>query len=368
VKVLFIANDPAIFEAHSASRGRMRMYAEAIGELHVLSCANPGAMGGREHNLYLYPVIGSKFTSLFTFPRRAHRLVREHGIDVVSAEDPFEHGWVARRAVLGTTAKLHIQIHIDFLSPCFVRESLFHRARVRFATRYVLPHADGIRVVSERVKASLAARYGASLPSPSVIPISISRDVPANAPLPPHRFSFSCLAIGRLSPEKRQEDLLAALAIVRRTHPGVGLFIAGAGRSRRRLERRARSLLIEDCVVFLGHRNDVRSILPASDLFVQASVYEGYGATFVEAALTGTPIVSTDVGIMGEVFQAGVNALICPPGDVQCLAREITRLIEQEDLRRSLACCARAAVEEHLQRMGDVFQRAAEELSRMASV
>jgi glycosyltransferase involved in cell wall biosynthesis len=107
--------------------------------------------------------------------------------------------------------------------------------------------------------------------------------------------------------------------------------------------------------------------LATTDVFVQASAYEGYGATFVEAAFAGTPIVSTDVGIMGEVLQADVGALICPVGDVACLARQIARLIEDENLRRHLARNAKSAAEEHLQRIGNIFQRTAEDLSRLLS-
>ena len=37
IKVLFISNDPAIFDAESSVRARMRAYAKEIGTLHIIS-------------------------------------------------------------------------------------------------------------------------------------------------------------------------------------------------------------------------------------------------------------------------------------------------------------------------------------------
>ncbi|MCX6787560.1 MAG: glycosyltransferase [Candidatus Kaiserbacteria bacterium] len=164
MKALFISNDPMIFNAASPSRARMRTYAAAIGELHVLSSAGKDAKEEQDGNLFLHPVHAWKIFRVRALAARAHTLILAQGIEVVSAQDPFEHGLAALRAVAGTNAKLHIQVHTDFLSLWFTRSGNWRSPRVRMPllNRYrrsiadcVLPAADGIRTVSERVKASL---------------------------------------------------------------------------------------------------------------------------------------------------------------------------------------------------------------------
>src|SRR3989344_3548115 len=121
--------------------------------------------------------------------------------------------------------------------------------------------------------------------------------------LPEHQFTFTLIAVGRLEPEKRIEDILAALKLVAKQYPMVGLFIVGEGSERGRLERMARHLGLGDKVIFLGERPDVRALIASAQAFIQASAYEGYSRTLIEAALAKVPIITTDVGIVGEVFK-----------------------------------------------------------------
>src|SRR3989344_4116623 len=135
MKALFISNDPSIFDPASAARTRMQAYAAAIGTLYVLSRANVKDVstyrdGVQEGGLILYAVGGGKLMRLLALMQKAHALVKREGIDVVSAQDPFEYGWVAARAVRGTAAKLHLQVHTDFCSPWFTRASVMRSAHV----------------------------------------------------------------------------------------------------------------------------------------------------------------------------------------------------------------------------------------------
>ncbi len=355
MKVLFISNDPTIFDATSAARARMRTYAALMGEAHILSPADRNAKEEQDGNLFLYPVHSWRLFRVRTLALRAHVLIAKHGIEVVSAQDPFEHGLAALRAVHGTNAKLHIQVHTDFLSPWFVKVGNLRNIHIAFLNRYrrriadrVLPAAAGIRSVSERVKTSLIARYKSTIPEPSVIPITVSTEIPGDAELPAHNFNFALIAIGRLEPEKHIEDILKALSLITKRYPMIGLFIVGSGRERGRLERMVRSLNLENRVIFLGERNDARALMGRAQAFIQASVYEGYGRTLIEAALARIPIITTDVGIVGEVFKSGESALVSPPGDIKTLSLNITKCIEDMKIREELPMRAEGAAREHL--------------------
>ena len=374
MKILFVSNDPAIFDSASEVRARMRAYAANIGELHIVSAAGPSAHEEHEGTLHLYPVHAWKLFRVSALAKRAHALIRVHGIEVVSAQDPFEHGLAALRAVRGTNAKLHIQAHADFLSLWFVRSGNWRSPSVRmpFLNRWrrdvadsVLPQAHGIRVVSERIKASLIARYGSGIPEPSVIPIAVDLTVPEPVRLPAHpAFTFALIAVGRLEPEKRIEDILAALKLVTGHYPMVGLFIVGEGRERGRLERMVRSLGLADKVVFLGERSDARALMANAQAFIQASAYEGYGRTLIEAALAKVPIITTDVGIVGEVFKGFEDVLSAPVADPTALSLNIVGFIEDTRVRLELPIHAEAAARAHLAAQRNIAERVRDDFAR----
>ncbi|TSC69899.1 MAG: group 1 glycosyl transferase [Parcubacteria group bacterium Gr01-1014_49] len=373
MKILFVSNDPSLFVAESASRARMRAYAAAIGELHILSSAPPNAKEEQEGSLFFHPINAWKLFRVRALAKRAHELILAHGIEIVSAQDPFEHGLAALRATRGTNAKLHVQVHTDFLSPWFVRSGNWRSPRVRmpFLNRWrrrvadrVLPAASGIRAVSMRIKDSLVQRYGSRIPEPSVIPITVSSEVPERVLLPAHPFTFALIAVGRLEPEKRIEDILAALRLVVAHYPMVGLFIVGTGSERGRLERMTRSLGLEEHVLFLGERADARALMASAQAFIQASAYEGYGRTLIEAALAKIPIITTDVGIVGEVFKGYEDVLAVPVADPTALSLSIVGFIEDVSVRQELPRRAEAAARAHLATVGDVPQRIADNLAR----
>lgn len=389
MKVLFISNDPLIFDATSSVRARMREYATHInassstpsdptggGELHIISRAPFSSKEEQDGALYLHPYHGSKLSALFLMPRAARALITRYGIEIVSAQDPFEYGWIAAQAIQGTSTKLHIQIHTDFLSPWFtknqgfrslkVRMPLLNRVRVRISEK-VLPKANGIRVVSKRIKDSLVIRYGPRIPEPVVIPVAVSGIVPDAVALPEHHFAFALLTASRLEPEKRIEDILMALGRIAQSYPSVGLFIVGEGRERKHLEELTRKLGLSSRVVFLGWRTDVGGLLRSASAYIQASAYEGYSRTLVEAALARIPTITTDVGIVGEVFRGYEEVLSAPVGDPAALSVHIKGLVDDHQARMLLGMNAERAAKEHLATSADTPQRIALDLQNTLS-
>ena len=80
----------------------------------------------------------------------------------------------------------------------------------------------------------------------------------------------------------------------------------------------------------------------ASDVFVLASRFEGYGMALAEAIAHGLPVVSTRAGAIPDTVPAGTGLLV-PPDDVAALAQALRRLISDRAERRRLAMNARAA-------------------------
>jgi len=145
-------------------------------------------------------------------------------------------------------------------------------------------------------------------------------------------------------------------------YPMVGLFVVGEGSERGKLERMARSLGIGDKVVFLGDRPDARGLMASSQAFIQASAYEGYSRTLVEAALAKVPIITTDVGIVGEVFKGYEDVLSVPVADPTALSLAIVGFIEDIGVRHELPMHAEATARAHLTARGNVVERIRDDL------
>jgi len=381
MKVLFLGSDPSLFDRESAAHARMCAYADAIGDLHILSGARKNtheSFATTNGTLTLYGIHAPKLCLPFLLSHKARKIIISNNIEVVSAQDPFEHGQAAMNAVRGTAAKLHIQIHTDYLSRWYLQGKIFRGATVpvpvlnrlrRKIAEKVLPQADGIRVVSDRIRQSLLTKYGATIPVPAVIPISVEAVTPQPIALPAHQFTFALVAAGRLEPEKRIEDVLYAIARIVAEYPSLGLFIVGNGSERKKLDRMAAGLGIRDRVIFLGERGqDAPGLMASAQAFIQASAYEGYGRTLVEAALARVPIITTDVGIVGEVFKGYQQVLSAPVGDPAALATHIAGLIEDAQVRKSLVLEAEKAVREHLAQFEDVPLLVAADLKSLISL
>ena len=147
--------------------------------------------------------------------------------------------------------------------------------------------------------------------------------------------------VGRLSSEKGQGVLLGALPEILAAFPLAACALAGDGPARADLESEAKRLGLGDRVLFLGHRRDVPAVLAALDLFVQPSLYEGFGLSLLEAMAAGLPIVASRVGGIPELLEDGRTGLLVPPQDPAALARAILRLLRDRDLAQRLSGAAR---------------------------
>jgi glycosyltransferase involved in cell wall biosynthesis len=88
-----------------------------------------------------------------------------------------------------------------------------------------------------------------------------------------------------------------------------------------------RRLGLQDTVLFLGKRTDIPEILPAFDVFVLPSEWEGFGLVLVEAMASGLPIVATAVGGVPEVIGSPEVGTLVPPKNASVLADAILSLL-----------------------------------------
>ena len=151
----------------------------------------------------------------------------------------------------------------------------------------------------------------------------------------------------RLERWKGHMALLDALASLKERSEWTAWFIGGAQRRaedvyRADLERKANDARIADRVHFLGQRDDVASLLWASDIFCQPNTEpEPFGISFIEALYAGLPVVTTDLGGAREIVTPACGVLV-PPGDPSALRNALERLMTDADLRHRIRAAAPA--------------------------
>jgi glycogen(starch) synthase len=149
--------------------------------------------------------------------------------------------------------------------------------------------------------------------------------------------------LGRLEYEKGVHDLIAALPRIRRTHPGTTLTLAGTGTQTRWLTEQARKHKVLKAVTFAGHlgHDALVSMLHAADAAVLPSHYEPFGIAALEAAATGIPLVTSNVGGLGEAVINGQTGVSFPPRDISALAAAVRAVLDDPAAAQQRAIAAR---------------------------
>lgn len=148
-------------------------------------------------------------------------------------------------------------------------------------------------------------------------------------------------SVANFTPKKDHAALIAAVAAIRDDHPDVRLVLIGSGPLEDTLRRDVSARLLDDTVLFAGSRDDVADVLPAFDLFVLSSRFEGLPIALLEAMAAGVPPVATAVGGVSEVVTDEVDGLLVPPEAPDALAATLRRALGDVALRRRLATGAR---------------------------
>jgi glycosyltransferase involved in cell wall biosynthesis len=156
--------------------------------------------------------------------------------------------------------------------------------------------------------------------------------------LPPDRPLI--LSIGRLSPEKRGDVLIAAAArLPDADDKGPVLVLAGTGPDEGRLRSLARHYGAAGRVVFPGFiaDDDLPGLYRLADVFAIASQAELQSLVTMAAMASGLPVVAVDAGALAELVHAGENGFLARPGDAAGLAGSLGLLCRDAGVRARMA-------------------------------
>lgn len=370
MKVLMVSRDRRVFEKGSDVRSRIVEYGTLFNELHVIVFTKNKPEREREYlsdNTIAYPTnsfsrfLYSMDAAIIADDILGHVPKMEKNKWIVSVQDPFDVGLAGLKIKRRHHIPLQVQVHGDDIgNPRFRTESFLNRIRLRMADK-VLPQADCIRVVSRRIKRALLHTYTLSC-EPTVLPIwcDVSGIAKAKTTYDLHKkypqFDFIALTASRLEREKNLDLAIRAFQTVCTHDPKAGLVIVGDGGERERLKRLVSNLGLTKSVIFEGWQDSVISRYKTADIFVNTSNHEGYCLTLVEAASAGCPIVTTDVGMVGESLNES-NVSICPVGDRGCFEKKIISAINNRPILATMSEKARASIMEHAETKKEYLER-----------
>ena len=156
------------------------------------------------------------------------------------------------------------------------------------------------------------------------------------------------LSVGRLSPEKRADVLIAALARLSEAG-GPVLVLAGAGPDEARLRSLASHHGVADRVLFTGFvpDADLPGLYRAASVFAIASEAELQSLVTMSAMAAGLPVVAVNAGALPELVHAGENGFLARPGNAAELAASLGLLCGSASLRARMGKASSRIIAAH---------------------
>jgi glycosyltransferase involved in cell wall biosynthesis len=239
-------------------------------------------------------------------------------------------------------------------TPCVYTPNGLFPWLTTMAIERALGRATDVLIASSQSEALLVQQLRLVPPSRlAVVPNAIEMD-----DAPPAPFDVrEKLAVGpstpivgnvaRLAPQKAPEVFIRACGLVADRHPDACFVLVGDGPQIDMVEQEIRQAGISSRFLLLRDCYEGPSLMRQFDVFALTSRYEA-GAAFapMEAMRAGAAVVLTDVVGNRDAVDNGLSGLIVPPEDEHAAADAISRLLADDELRRTMAVAAKQRLAE----------------------
>lgn len=311
-------------------------------EVHLASVQEQGLQSySPEVQVHIAPHLGMK--GYLASGLWLHRLERSIGPDVVNVHYATGYGTLARLARLSAPVLLSVWGSDVYDFP----------RRNKLCARLLRGNlASAARLAStSKAMAVVTRQYAAGRPI-SITPFGVDTDVFTPSPQSPHCDGSGVMRIGTVKAMYAKygiDDLIRAFGLIRPGYPQVELHLYGDGPDVPLLKELAGSLGVEDAVIFHGAvaHDLVPEALNRLDIFAALSTLdsESFGVAIIEAGACGLPVVVTDVDGPAEVVEDGVTGFIVARSTPEIAAQAFEKLLDEEDLRRTMGRAGREHVE-----------------------
>jgi glycosyltransferase involved in cell wall biosynthesis len=154
-------------------------------------------------------------------------------------------------------------------------------------------------------------------------------------------------SVARLYPVKGVDIFVRAARLCVDADQAMRFVVIGDGPEASALQRLVEELGLQQHLVLLGHRHDVRELLPAFDIGVLSSRSEALPMGVLEYMAAGLPVIASEVGSIAEVVVHGSTGLLVPREAPADLAAAILRLAQRPSDRLALGQAGSLRVRQH---------------------
>ncbi|MFH1255409.1 MAG: glycosyltransferase [bacterium] len=357
MKILSIGLDNSILDKNSALARRAVEYGNLAEKYAVIVPSREKAEIELSGKVKAYGSGGgNKLARMLKIYKLAEKLSRAEKYDIITCQDQYYLALLGLQLSKKFKTGLEIQIH------GWEKFAGFRK----IIAKYVLPRADSVRCVSQRLKKMLIGEFGVNEEKITVAPIYSDTILSLRAKNPPLKGGagevnltplipllkgdnngagkFVFLTVGRLVAVKNIGMQIEAMREVAGKYPETELWIIGDGPELAKLKAESGKLKVEKNIKFLGWKKDIDEYYDMADAFVLTSDSEGWGLAAIEAAGRGLPIIMTDVGCAGEVIKNDESGLVIPVGDKKKLVESMIEILKNSELRKKLGENGRLAV------------------------
>lgn len=281
-------------------------------------------------------------------------VVRKYDIDVINAHWGIPSGFLAT-----VTKKIHKKTVMITLYGAEIFLVKRKQTILRPMISYALNNADkvvGISDVTCKVGKEISGREDIEILPDGIDTKTFNPQVNGEKIRKKHNLKnhFLIFSSGRMVERKGFKYLIEAMPYILKKFPNAKMIIGGDGPEKLKLEHLAKSLKIEESILFSGFipSKDFPKYMKACDVFVLPSIIDSRGDTegsatiLLEAMACETPVVGTKVGGIPYAIKDGVGGFLVEEKNSEELAGKILVLLEDEDLRRQMGKIGRKYVEE----------------------
>ena len=287
------------------------------------------------------------------YSREIAKQIKEIGLDIVHTQTEFSVGAfgkiISRKYDIPFIHTYHTmwEDYVHYISPIKGRNIRLKRLARTFSRAFV---RKAECVITPSNKTAKYLKYKCNVKNKPIYIIPTGIDI---APFKSSNFTLEeknklkeslgikqeekiILFLGRVASEKSIDILMDAMPSIFKDHPNYKFLIVGDGPSKKSLEEQAKKLNIENNVIFTGKVpwNEVPRYYNLGDVFVNASITETQGLTFIEAMAAEIPVVAKYAPNLSEFIRNNQNGILVKKNSD--FKKAIVDVIENKKLKETL--------------------------------
>ena len=142
--------------------------------------------------------------------------------------------------------------------------------------------------------------------------------------------------VGRISEQKDPLTMIKAFNEIYQQRDDVKLMFVGSGELEETVKKYAKENNLLNVIIFTGWVNNVEKFIPAFDIAILPSKWEGFGLALIEYMACNKPIVASNVGGISNIITDKKNGLLFEKGNYKELANKIEILINNDELANKI--------------------------------